>query len=300
MGVHTNACVLGRRYGIRQLLSLEKRPVLCRDLTDAFDKDPLGHHWARNRPSRTSNDAGVPASRAINWLAERLSVLRRTGTGLGAFLSHHGLMPSEQESAAVSNGQLAATDIADWDRVADVYAASIGGPEDRIYAMLRDGLWSSLGPDVSGLDILDLGCGHGWLSALLAAKGARVRGIDGSMAYRGSRTPLLHVRYILAAASFLLLATGCDAVKAPRAHALGAAQQPSPATTSLPWLTPKATTSQRSAPTSHLSTRRRNAALQIRCSTPSKRQRCATSPGGCERSSAPSRSRASPTRAPAT
>ena len=56
-------------------------------------------------------------------------------------------MKSEQESAAVSNGQLAAIDIADWDRVAEAYAASIGGPEDRIYTMLRDGPWSSLASD---------------------------------------------------------------------------------------------------------------------------------------------------------
>ncbi|HKW08771.1 MAG TPA: hypothetical protein VJO33_00240 [Gemmatimonadaceae bacterium] len=45
MGVHTNACVLGRPYGIRQLTYLGKRPVLCRDLTDAFHRDPRGHHW---------------------------------------------------------------------------------------------------------------------------------------------------------------------------------------------------------------------------------------------------------------
>jgi nicotinamidase-related amidase len=45
MGVHTNACVLGRPYGIRQLVYLGKRPVLCRDLTDTFHKDPRGHHW---------------------------------------------------------------------------------------------------------------------------------------------------------------------------------------------------------------------------------------------------------------
>jgi nicotinamidase-related amidase len=45
MGVHTNACVLGRSYGIRQLVYLGKRPVLCRDLTDAFHRDPRGHHW---------------------------------------------------------------------------------------------------------------------------------------------------------------------------------------------------------------------------------------------------------------
>jgi SAM-dependent methyltransferase len=105
-------------------------------------------------------------------------------------------MTNEQGSAAVSNGQLAAIDIADWDRVADAYVASIGGPEDRIYTMLRDSLWSSLGSDVVGLDILDLGCGHGWLSALLAAKGARVRGIDGSMAL------LAHARRIAPTVEF--------------------------------------------------------------------------------------------------
>lgn len=45
IGVATNACVLGRPYGIRQLVYLGKRPVLCRDLTDAFHRDPRGHHW---------------------------------------------------------------------------------------------------------------------------------------------------------------------------------------------------------------------------------------------------------------
>jgi nicotinamidase-related amidase len=45
MGVHTNICVLGRPYGIRQLVYLGKRPVLCRDLTDSFHRDPRGHFW---------------------------------------------------------------------------------------------------------------------------------------------------------------------------------------------------------------------------------------------------------------
>ena len=45
MGVHTNICVLGRPYGIRQLVYLGKRPVLCRDLTDSFHRDPRGHVW---------------------------------------------------------------------------------------------------------------------------------------------------------------------------------------------------------------------------------------------------------------
>lgn len=45
MGVHTNICVLGRPYGIRQLVHFGKRPVLCRDLTDSFHRDPRGHFW---------------------------------------------------------------------------------------------------------------------------------------------------------------------------------------------------------------------------------------------------------------
>jgi nicotinamidase-related amidase len=45
MGVHTNGCVLGRPYGIRQLVYWGKRPVLCRDLTDAFHRDSRGHDW---------------------------------------------------------------------------------------------------------------------------------------------------------------------------------------------------------------------------------------------------------------
>ncbi|MEJ7812747.1 MAG: hypothetical protein WKG32_20200 [Gemmatimonadaceae bacterium] len=45
MGVHTNICVLGRPYGIRQLVYWGKRPVLCRDLTDSFHRDPRGHCW---------------------------------------------------------------------------------------------------------------------------------------------------------------------------------------------------------------------------------------------------------------
>jgi len=43
MGVHTNICVLSRPFGIRQLVYLERRPLLCRDLTDSFHRDPRGH-----------------------------------------------------------------------------------------------------------------------------------------------------------------------------------------------------------------------------------------------------------------
>lgn len=45
MGVHANRCVLGRPFGIRQLVYVEKHPILCRDLTDAFHRDSRGHAW---------------------------------------------------------------------------------------------------------------------------------------------------------------------------------------------------------------------------------------------------------------
>ena len=72
LGVHTNICVLGRPYGIRQLVFLGKRPLLCRDLTDSFHRDPHGHAWGTDQlvahverhwcPSVTSDQfiGGVP------------------------------------------------------------------------------------------------------------------------------------------------------------------------------------------------------------------------------------------------
>ena len=72
MGVHTNLCVLGRPFGIRQLVHAGKRPLLCRDLTDSFHRLPIGHdpgtdlviehierHWC---PSITSDQlvGGAP------------------------------------------------------------------------------------------------------------------------------------------------------------------------------------------------------------------------------------------------
>ena len=43
MGVHTNRCVLGRPFGIRQMAYLGKNVILCRDLTDSYHRDPGKH-----------------------------------------------------------------------------------------------------------------------------------------------------------------------------------------------------------------------------------------------------------------
>jgi nicotinamidase-related amidase len=45
MGVHTNRCVLGRPFGIRQLVYVGSQVALCRDLTDSYHRDP-GRHFA--------------------------------------------------------------------------------------------------------------------------------------------------------------------------------------------------------------------------------------------------------------
>jgi SAM-dependent methyltransferase len=72
------------------------------------------------------------------------------------------------------------TDLQDWNRVAETYSLMNNGkPDDLIYQQFRDVLWDSLG-NLSGLDVLDAGCGHGWLTKLMVEAGANVWGIDGA------------------------------------------------------------------------------------------------------------------------
>ncbi|GIG38386.1 class I SAM-dependent methyltransferase [Cellulomonas phragmiteti] len=71
-------------------------------------------------------------------------------------------------------------DLAAWDRSADGYVAVAGGPDDSFRRRFEPflGRWVPQG----SRSVLDLGCGHGWLTALLAARGASVVGVDGSTA----------------------------------------------------------------------------------------------------------------------
>ena len=79
-------------------------------------------------------------------------------------------------------------DLEHWDRAAERYSSTVGGPDDSFYRRLAPFLWTQLG-DIRGRRVLDLGCGHGWLAAKLAAEGANVTGIDGSAALvRTART----------------------------------------------------------------------------------------------------------------
>lgn len=75
-------------------------------------------------------------------------------------------MSEEQEVAAF------------WDRVADDWDIQVGDAGDQNRRFNSDPvLWRMLG-DVAGRDVLDAGCGTGYLSRQLAAKGARIVGID--------------------------------------------------------------------------------------------------------------------------
>ena len=72
-------------------------------------------------------------------------------------------------------------DLRDWNAIADSYVASSGSDGGPIFQLFAERFWQSLG-DLHGRDVLDLGCGHGWLSKRLHEAGARVCGIDGSSA----------------------------------------------------------------------------------------------------------------------
>lgn len=49
MGVHTNLCILGRPFGIRQMKYLGINTVLCRDLTDSYHRNPGKHFEGLNK-----------------------------------------------------------------------------------------------------------------------------------------------------------------------------------------------------------------------------------------------------------
>lgn len=74
----------------------------------------------------------------------------------------------------------ASDDVECWDRIASTYAGLIGQGSDSTYTRFEPFLWRHLGADLSGLRVLDLGCGHGWLAELCRARGATVLGVDGS------------------------------------------------------------------------------------------------------------------------
>lgn len=73
-----------------------------------------------------------------------------------------------------------AHDLKLWDAAAAAYVG-MAGRASTFYRQFEAFLWHQFG-DVSGLDVLDLGCGHGWLAEELDRAGAHVVGVDGSFA----------------------------------------------------------------------------------------------------------------------
>jgi SAM-dependent methyltransferase len=69
-------------------------------------------------------------------------------------------------------------DISDWNQISETYTQTIDS-DDRIYQQFKVVLWETLG-NLQGSDVVDLGCGNGWLSDAMFKAGARVWGVDGS------------------------------------------------------------------------------------------------------------------------
>lgn len=76
---------------------------------------------------------------------------------------------------AQNHAEQARRDIADWNSIAAEYGKQ-GTREDPLqnpmYQQLADVLWQSLGV-LTDLNVLDLGCGDGWLSGMMKEKGAQ-------------------------------------------------------------------------------------------------------------------------------
>lgn len=72
-------------------------------------------------------------------------------------------------------------DLRAWDMVASAYASRVGVQGDATYERFRSFIWRNLG-EIEDLSVLDLGCGHGWLSGEIHERGGNMIGVDGSKA----------------------------------------------------------------------------------------------------------------------
>ncbi|VVB76836.1 2-phytyl-1,4-naphtoquinone methyltransferase [uncultured archaeon] len=93
-----------------------------------------------------------------------------------------------------------------WDRIADEYDKSVGEEGDFVHTRyINPAIFKFLG-NAKGRSILDLGCGNGYLSRMLARKGAKVVGVDASqrmldIAKEREASEMLGIRYFLNDAS---------------------------------------------------------------------------------------------------
>jgi SAM-dependent methyltransferase len=88
-----------------------------------------------------------------------------------------------------------------WDEVAEDYHKSVGDTGDSYHRTNVNPVIFDILGDVTNLDVLDLACGQGYLSRILARKGAKVIGVDLSekmleIAQEFQESEPLGVRYI--------------------------------------------------------------------------------------------------------
>jgi SAM-dependent methyltransferase len=119
----------------------------------------------RPRPQRRPATRLIPLADRIRR-AGRGSSARREEPLTGAGRCRHAVCVTDS-----------AEDLQLWDAAAPAYA----GRADSFYRRIHGFLWDRLGA-VHDLEILDLGCGDGWLAEEMRQAGARVTGIDGSAA----------------------------------------------------------------------------------------------------------------------
>lgn len=97
---------------------------------------------------------------------------------------------------------MSATDLpeSEYDKVGDFYINWLGGSDrDENISLDIEIMLSMLG-DIDGRCVCDLGCGEGFLSRILASRGARVRGIDISrilLGYARRHPQQQNISYIL-------------------------------------------------------------------------------------------------------
>ncbi|MFW9893752.1 MAG: class I SAM-dependent methyltransferase [Candidatus Thorarchaeota archaeon] len=91
---------------------------------------------------------------------------------------------------------------ASWDEVAADYHRTVGDTGDSYHRTYVNPVIFEILGDVKGLHILDLACGQGYLSRILARKGAEVIGVDISekmlkLAQESEESESLGVKYVL-------------------------------------------------------------------------------------------------------
>lgn len=71
------------------------------------------------------------------------------------------------------------TDVVElWDQNADLWTRQVRAGQDRFREVCNNPMFIEFIADLSGLDVLDVGCGEGHNTRLLARRGARMSGVD--------------------------------------------------------------------------------------------------------------------------